>query len=34
MYKCLEYKPNMSVKNNFGYNRLASKHKLIVGLAG
>jgi len=34
MYKWLEYKPNTSVKNNFGMKWLASKVKLIVGLVG
>jgi len=34
MCKWLEYKPNTSVKNNFGINRLVSKYKLIVGLVG
>jgi len=34
MCKWLEYKPNTSVKNNFGIKGLASKQKLIVGLVG
>ena len=33
MYKWLEYKPNTSVKNNFGIKRLASKKKFTVKLA-